>query len=106
MNIDTAIPLGLLINEIVTNSIKYAFVNKPKGMISICINQTAIGKFSMLIEDDGIGYDAQKIKASSINSLGLKLIYKLIKQLNGRIEKVDHAQGVRYQLEFEMIKEQ
>ena len=106
LNIDTAIPLGLLINEIVTNSIKYAFVNKPKGMISICINQTAIGKFSMLIEDDGIGYDAQKIKASSINSLGLKLIYKLIKQLNGRIEKVDHAQGVRYQLEFEMIKEQ
>ncbi len=105
LNIDTAIPLGLLINEIVTNSIKYAFEGRQKGSLLIQITKTDLGRFFMVIEDDGIGYDHQKIKASTVKSLGLKLIYSLIKQLNGRVDKVESPVGVRYKIEFDMIND-
>ncbi|MEX2364207.1 MAG: PAS domain S-box protein, partial [Balneolaceae bacterium] len=78
--ITQAIPCGLLINEILTNSFKHAFEGKKKGRIAItfCRNQDML---KLTIQDDGIGMPAQN--ATSINtSMGMTLIKTLAKQLN------------------------
>ncbi len=104
LNLDTAIPLGLLINEIITNSLKYAFVNSGRGFISLNIQKVGFKKFTMKISDDGIGY-SNEINYKTSDSLGLKLIYKLARQLNGKINKTEGHKGVEYALDFEMINE-
>jgi PAS domain S-box-containing protein len=55
INTDTAIPLGLIINEIVSNSLKYAFPSQRNGKITISLNSFDNEKFQMVIEDNGVG---------------------------------------------------
>lgn len=82
LDIDTAIPMGLILNELVTNSCKYAFNENQTGIISIAINATEEGEFIFEYRDNGPGispdFDFKKAK-----SLGLKLIQRLVKQLRG-----------------------
>jgi len=87
INIDYAVPLGLVINEIVTNSIKHAFPGNQQGII-------------FLIGDNGIGLPAE-IDISNTTSFGLGIIINsLIKmQLRGEIE-LDCTSGTRYQISF------
>ena len=101
LNIDTAIPLGLLINEIVTNSLKYAFDDNQKGRIQLSIEPLVYPNFIMKISDDGKGFDGVKFRNS--NSLGLKLIHKLALQLNGNIEKDNSQKGTHYIQPFQEI---
>ena len=106
LSIDTAVPLGLLINEIITNSLKYAFPSNH-GSIFISINKnqkdnTDDTLFHMNIGDNGIGY-AGDINFDNSKSLGMKLIKSLSRQLGGGIIKDDVAQGTHYTLTFEEI---
>lgn len=82
LDIDTAIPMGLILNELVTNSCKYAFNENQTGIISIAINATEEGELIFEYRDNGPGispdFDFKKAK-----SLGLKLIQRLVKQLRG-----------------------
>lgn len=102
LNLDTAIPLGLLINEIITNSLKYAFPGDEEGHIHLHLKRTGGSRFLMHIGDDGIGFK-DGIEFRSATSLGLILIHKLILQLKGNIEKNNNAQGTNYIAEFEEI---
>ena len=96
LDTDVATPLGLIVNELVTNSLKYAFTDhpNPKLTIELCYED---GKNSILkITDNGIGYDHENNKT---NTLGLKLVKILTKQLNGDLE-ITNLDGVGYQLKF------
>ncbi len=86
VNINTAIPLGLLINEVVTNSLKYAFPDNKKGEIYVGISASSRDYFELKIGDNGVGYDHEKSFDSS-NSLGFQLILSLSEQLNGTIKR-------------------
>jgi two-component sensor histidine kinase len=59
-DIDTAVPLGLIINELVSNSLKYAFPNQEKGVISISLHEKSsngdAGEYSLYVKDDGVGF--------------------------------------------------
>lgn len=101
LNIDTSIPLGILINEVVTNSLKYAFMEVQEGEINIAITSLKYPNFKMEISDNGVGFDGDEFRNS--NSLGLKLIHKLALQLNGNIEKVNNKKGTHYILTFQEI---
>lgn len=102
LNIDTAIPLGLLVNEVVTNSLKYAFDRESnKGSIKLEIKPLAYPNFIMNISDDGKGFTGIDFRNS--NSLGIKLIHKLALQLNGNIEKDNSQKGTHYILTFKEI---
>jgi len=81
LNIDKAIPLGLILNELLTNSFKYAFEGKKSGVISINIvkNET---QYHFSYKDDGVGLDLNELK--TIESLGIRLITRLSHQLGGR----------------------
>ncbi|PTQ91057.1 sensor histidine kinase [Agitococcus lubricus] len=83
MGIDTAIPLGLLINELVTNSLKHAFPEGRMGHISIRVEQQKEGML-LTIKDDGIGLPPDFVLERT-RSMGLKLTRSLAKQLNGTV---------------------
>jgi len=94
----TLVPLGLIINEIITNSFKHAFIDTLEGTITVNIKQLKNRSYEMLIGDDGIGF-TDKLKPSKT---GTKLINAFIKQLNGTIELLNQ-QGTMYKIIFEKI---
>jgi two-component sensor histidine kinase len=102
LNIDTAIPLGLLINEIVTNALKYAFDDQRKGILWLSIEKKDSLNYLLKIGDNGPGIpDSVNIK--TLNSLGLKLIDRLSTQLKGSIQKDTHKKGTHYSVLFQQV---
>ena len=99
-NVDTSIPLGLIINEIISNSLKHGFRNIDSG--SIDISKSNPSDFILRIGDDGIG-ESGKINFNVKKSLGLNLISGLTKQLNGSIEMDKNKKGINYIIEFQEI---
>lgn len=99
ISIENAIPLGLLLNEIISNSIKHAFINQKKGIIYLYINEVNDNSYKLKIGDNGSGSSLSL--EDKTNSLGLKLIQKMVKQLNGSIEKISQEQGTHYIITFE-----
>ena len=99
LNIDYAVPLGLVVNEIVTNSLKHAFPDERSGVITIRLRQDASGVSRLIIEDDGIGLE-KGIDVMRSGSFGLQIISSLVMvQLAGTIN-VDRTSGTRYEITF------
>jgi len=97
MGISTLTPLGLLLIEIITNSLKYAFTTKIEGTIKVSLKQLN-GKYELIIGDNGTGFIPKKEE----EGLGTKLIHIFSKQLNGKIEKLNSS-GTVYRLVFDKI---
>ncbi len=103
LNIDTAIPLGLMINEIVTNSLKYAFNDTNNGVLFLKISETMeTGKYFMEIGDNGPGFGDSFDRVRK-KSLGMQLIFKLTKQINGQVILDKARKGTHYKVYFENI---
>lgn len=85
INVDKAIPLALIINELVTNTIKHAYTNTSKPKLKIIIQQEE-GYLNLEVIDNGIGFNQEDREKT--DSLGLKLISSLIKQLDGTYKTV------------------
>lgn len=103
LNIETAIPCGMIINELVTNTIKYAFPNQQSGEIKIVFKQDRLQRYNLSIQDNGIGLpDGFNWETST--SLGLTLVRLLIKQLEGTIELQQSYQGVTFYIKFHELK--
>ncbi len=100
LNIDTAIPLGLIINELVTNSIKYAFPEHI-GKINIKLVSNH-DQLELTIADNGTGISEELVLESS-KTLGLQLVNSLIKQLDGKLE-VDTSNGTKFKIIFQELK--
>lgn len=100
-NIDTAIPCGLIVNEIISNSFKYAFVKKSSGAISLSLTNTSEGKYMLSIQDNGCGFP------ESINfdspSFGLQLIHTLTEQIKGVIHFETGKNGTTYTILFSRV---
>ena len=86
LEIDTLIPLGLIMNELITNSIKYAFENRTAGKIHIFLDTTEDRHYKLIIGDNGIG-TSKNILDESTGTLGMELIRILVEQIDGTIEK-------------------
>ncbi len=99
MDYDHAITCGLIVNELVSNSIKYAFPAKRKGKIKVVLKQVG-KKVKLEIADDGIGIKTIKKKRISV-SLGLQLVDSLVTQLkNGVVTKYSGVKGTKYSIAF------
>lgn len=103
LNIDTAIPLGLIINEIITNSLKYGFPD-TSGTITIKIDQTGPINYRLVIGDDGVGL-SENINFRNTKSLGLKLIHKLSLQVRGTVERDNSKKGTNFIITFQEIEQ-
>ncbi|MBU2973942.1 sensor histidine kinase [Zobellia sp. B3R18] len=105
LNIDTAIPLGLLINETVTNALKYGIVDEDKGEIHIRLRKAENNEFILNLGDNGKGFP-EDITHKNSKSLGLKLIHNLSRQLQGSIMRDLSQKGTHYTIKFKEIRDQ
>jgi two-component sensor histidine kinase len=105
LSIDTVIPLGLIINETVTNALKYGFPEDKKGEILIRLGDSNNNKYELYLGDNGIGFP-EDVNPKNSKSLGLKLIHNLSRQLRGTIERDLATKGTYYRIIFEEIIEE
>lgn len=101
ISIDTLMPLGLILNEFISNSLKYAFVNKGQGKIRIQLEKLGTASYKMIVCDDGIGLPSNFSWENS-TTLGIELIVTLVEQINGTIEKID-LPGTCFKIVFQDI---
>lgn len=94
IDVDLAISIGLIVNELVTNSFKHAFSNVEEALINIKLIDTEKGSYKLEITDNGIGYQLPK---NSHESFGMKLVHTLVEQLKGTIIKSSGA-GTSYKI--------
>jgi two-component sensor histidine kinase len=99
LTINTAIPVGLIINELVSNSLKHAFPDGRDGEISIAIQRTN-HMLTLLYKDDGVGIP-DDLDWRNAKSLGLRLVVSLVEQLQGTVE-LDRSSGTAFKI---IIKE-
>jgi two-component sensor histidine kinase len=99
--LDQAIPCGLLVNELITNSLKYAFPEGRSGEISVQLFEKN-NRINLRIGDDGIGMPEDYDILNS-DTLGLQLVSTLVEQLDGEIH-VDNSKGIKYLITFEKAK--
>jgi len=104
--IDTAIPCGLIINELISNSLKYAFPDGKAGKITITFNQTSIdgnSGYELKVSDNGIGIP-DDIDIRKTRSLGLQLVTNLAEhQLQGEIA-LTRSHGTEFSIRFSKLK--
>ncbi|WP_442937366.1 PAS domain S-box protein [Nostoc sp.] len=101
LGLDTAIPCSLIIHELVSNSLKYAFPSGGDGTIYIEIHQNQDRHVTLVVGDDGIGLPPN-FSFKNIASLGWQLVDALINQISGNIN-IQGARGVECQVTFTLI---
>lgn len=101
LNIDTAIPCGLIINELVSNAIKYAFPNERQGILSISLKQAEGKHYILTVSDDGIGM-TKDVDVHNASTLGIQLVSLLTKQMNGDLKMTtEKDKGSEFTIIFE-----
>ncbi|PKL67448.1 MAG: hypothetical protein CVV28_06210 [Methanobacteriales archaeon HGW-Methanobacteriales-1] len=100
LNIETAIPLGLIVNEMVTNIVKYAFP-KDKGTITINLKSLP-DRMQLTIRDDGIGLP-EYLDIENTETLGFQLVNSLVSQIDGKIE-LYRVNGTEFKITFKELK--
>jgi len=99
LELENAIPCGLIINELIANCLKYAFVKQEKGKIDIIVSKECKDEFKLIIQDNGIGIpeysDLQKTK-----SMGLQLVKVLAQETLEGTMQIDRTHGTRFEFEF------
>jgi two-component sensor histidine kinase/PAS domain-containing protein len=98
LDLDTSIPCGLMVNELVSNSIKYAFPDDRSGKIIVSFSSTSHNRHSLVVSDNGIGLPPGFDYTNS-SSLGLKLVNSLVNQIDA-ILIVDGTKGARFEINF------
>jgi PAS domain S-box-containing protein len=96
--IDTAVPCGLIINELISNSLKHAFVDGREGKIQVRLVADQERQIRLSVSDDGVGF-SEDIDYTTSPSLGLQLVNTLVDQLDGQIE-LYNGSGTRFEIAF------
>jgi two-component sensor histidine kinase len=99
LTVDTAIPCGLIINELMTNSLKHAFSDGDKGEISILLHPKNENELELVIKDNGRGLPRGTVYQRP-QSLGLNLVRAFVKQLRGSMELNGHH-GTEFRMSFQ-----
>lgn len=84
LSLDASIPCGLIFNELISNALKYAFVGRERGILTIGLRQKA-NNVTLYVKDNGIGFP-ENVDIFNTESLGLQLVSALTEQLDGKLE--------------------
>ena len=105
LDLNTSIPCGLIVNELVTNSLKHAFndkdMNSYKKEIYVELNSINDCQYSLIVADNGRGIP-ENIEFENTETLGLQLVNSLVKQLEGSI-KLDKSDGTKFEIIFNKL---
>lgn len=104
LDIDTAVPCSLIINELLSNSLKHAFNEKQNGHVSVSLKFSGEGPgaLDLIVSDDGVGLPPG-FQIDKVKSLGLKLVRTLTKQIGGTLSNAVLAEGSAFSIRF-MLK--
>ncbi len=103
LNINQAVPLGLITNELVSNSLKHAFPEKSSApQVTIVFETDDKESVTLMVSDNGVGLPSG-FDLKNVDSLGLKLIQNLVTQLNGSLE-MGGSQGACFKISFQLEK--
>jgi two-component sensor histidine kinase len=97
LNLDASIPCGLIINEIISNSLKYAFTDNRDGIIFVTLGVNK-NKVKIEVGDNGIGIP-ENVDIKNTQTLGLQLVDTLVEQLSGTL-KLNRSKGTIFSIEF------
>jgi two-component sensor histidine kinase len=98
IELDKAIPCGIIINELLSNAFKYAFKNKNKGTINISFREVE-KQYNLIVSDNGVGFpNSDNIK--EVDTMGLQLVNALIGQLGGTL-KTETQKGTTFNISFQ-----
>jgi two-component sensor histidine kinase len=97
LNLDQAIPCGLIINELVSNALKYAFKGRKNGHLTILLKEHD-QEIQLAVKDDGVGLP-KDFAFEKNNSLGIQLVYALIEQLDATMV-VNQTNGTEFFIRF------
>lgn len=104
LDVDTAIPVGLIANELISNALKHAFPGKTTGAVEVILGQNQDGSLLLEVGDNGIGVTSKDIINNPSSSFGTRLINLLSQNLKGIPEIIPQAQGHRTRICFEKVK--
>ncbi|WP_410509926.1 histidine kinase dimerization/phosphoacceptor domain -containing protein [Methanosarcina hadiensis] len=104
LGMDTAVPLGIIINELVSNALKHAFSERESGEICICLKKEEKENcFSLTVKDNGRGLP-EDIDFRETDSLGLQLVTNLVDQIEGSIGLNTTDEGTEFRIRFRELK--
>jgi two-component sensor histidine kinase len=98
LGMDAAVPCGLIINELVSNSFKHAFPEGGRGELRIVMRRHVGDRITLVVADDGVGLP-RNLDFHNAGSLGLQLVVTLVEQLRGTVT-LDRDIGTRFTVEF------
>jgi two-component sensor histidine kinase len=98
VDIETAIPCGLIVNELVSNALKHAFPDGRSGEIRVCVTHNPAGKMLLSVSDSGVGFPVGLDHTRS-PSLGLNLVNTLVAQIGGTLS-LERTPGTRFSVTF------
>jgi PAS domain S-box-containing protein len=102
LDINSAIPCGLIINELVMNAVKHAFPEGRKGEIIVSLKPSGDDRFTLAVSDDGVGFPAG-LDFRKTETLGMQLVTMLVDQLDGTIS-LERKPGTRFEIVFRELK--
>jgi two-component sensor histidine kinase len=100
LGVDTAIPCGLIVTELVTNALKHAFPNSGSGSIRVAVITEPEGWLQLTVQDNGVGI-SEDLDHRRAGSLGLKLVDSLVRQLDAKIE-IGRNGGACFRIHFKL----
>jgi two-component sensor histidine kinase len=101
LDINTSIPCGLIINELISNSLKHAFSGRDKGKIRVTLQSEKNSKFKLMVSDNGVGLP-KGLDVTQTESLGLQLVTMLVEQLHGTLN-IENNKGACFEIVFEKL---
>lgn len=99
LDIEKAVPCGLIVNELLSNALKHAFPDGRHGQIHVHLDETEDGAIQVSVRDDGVGLPAA-FDATCTDTLGLQLVHALVQQLDGAITIERGHPGARFSFIF------
>jgi two-component sensor histidine kinase len=98
LSLDTAVPLGFLINELISNALKHAYTDRPQGTLCISFRPLDEKEYELLVKDDGTGFP-EGVDFENPLSFGLSLVKLFTKQIDGEIKLLRDA-GTEFRIRF------
>ncbi len=102
LDINTAIPCGLIVNELVTNALKHAYPGEREGEIRVALRPGADGRFTLTVADNGVGWP-EGTDFRTTDTLGMQLVNMLVDQLDGNIS-LEKGPGTAFQITFRELR--
>jgi PAS domain S-box-containing protein len=98
LDVSTSIPCGLIVNELVSNSLKHAFPDGREGEIAVHFHRTGGGELELLVSDDGVGFP-RDLDFRNTGTLGMQIVTMLAEQIDGTISR-DDERGTSFRISF------